>query len=45
VIAGMSLQAKTGASRKALVAMVEAAMRAWPDAPKQAARAKQRATA
>jgi AcrR family transcriptional regulator len=39
VIAGMSLQAKTGVSRKALLAMVEAAMQAWPQAPKQAARA------
>ena len=30
VIAGMSLQARDGASRKSLVATVEAAMRAWP---------------
>jgi len=44
-IAGMSLQAKTGASRKALVAMIDAAMRAWPEAPKQAARAKHKAAA
>lgn len=30
VIAGMSLQARDGASRKSLMAMVETAMRAWP---------------
>jgi AcrR family transcriptional regulator len=30
VIAGMSLQAREGASRKSLMATVEAAMRAWP---------------
>ncbi len=33
VIAGMSLQSRDGASRKALLATVEAAMRAWPEAP------------
>jgi AcrR family transcriptional regulator len=31
VISGMSLQARDGASRKALLATVEAAMRAWPE--------------
>lgn len=30
IIAGMSLQARDGASRKSLMATVEAAMRAWP---------------
>jgi TetR/AcrR family transcriptional regulator, copper-responsive repressor len=30
VIVGMSLQAREGATRKALLAMVETAMRAWP---------------
>jgi len=33
VVAGMSMQAREGASRKALLAMVQTAMRAWPDAP------------
>jgi AcrR family transcriptional regulator len=36
VLAGMSLQAREGASRKALLAMVQSAMRAWPEAPKRA---------
>ena len=45
VIAGMSLQAKTGATRKSLVAMAEAAMRAWPEAPRQASRVKQKVAA
>jgi AcrR family transcriptional regulator len=31
VVSGMSLQAREGASRKALLAMVPAAMRAWPE--------------
>ena len=31
VIVGMSLQAREGATRKALLAMVETAMRAWPE--------------
>ena len=31
IVAGMSLQARDGASRKRLMAMVKAAMRAWPD--------------
>ena len=38
VIAGMSLQARDGASRKSLLAMVDAAMRAWPEAPKAPAK-------
>jgi AcrR family transcriptional regulator len=36
VVAGISLQARDGASRKRLLATVESAMRAWPDAPKRA---------
>jgi len=40
VIMGMSLSAREGASRKALLTMVETAMRAWPAAPKRAARRK-----
>ena len=40
VIMGMSLSAREGASRKALLTMVETAMRAWPAAPKRAARGK-----
>ncbi len=39
IIAGMSMQAREGASRKTLLAMVDTAMRAWPESPK--ARAKQ----
>jgi AcrR family transcriptional regulator len=42
VIAGMSLQAREGASRKALLAMAGTAMRAWPAAA-PAARARKRA--
>ena len=38
VINGMSLQAREGASRKSVHAMVETAMRAWPEAPKRGAR-------
>ena len=34
VIAGMSMQARDGASRKTLLAMAETAMRAWPESPK-----------
>ncbi len=34
VIAGMSLQSRDGASRRALLATVDAAMRAWPESPK-----------
>jgi AcrR family transcriptional regulator len=33
VINGMSLQAREGASRKALLAMAQTAMRAWPESP------------
>jgi TetR/AcrR family transcriptional regulator, copper-responsive repressor len=33
VIGGMALQAREGASRKTLLAMVQTAMRAWPEAP------------
>jgi len=35
VINGMSLQARDGVSRKALISMVETAMRAWPEWPRQ----------
>ena len=38
VLTGMSLQAREGASRKSLLATVEAAMRAWPQGAKRAAR-------
>jgi len=37
VLIGMSLQAREGASRKSLLATVEAAMRAWPRGAKRAA--------
>ena len=40
VIGGMGLQAREGSSRKALLAMVETAMRAWPGGGKRAPRAK-----
>jgi AcrR family transcriptional regulator len=40
VINGMSLQAREGASRKSVLAMVETAMRAWPDSPRRAVRRK-----
>jgi len=33
IIAGMSMQAREGASRKTLLGMVETAMRAWPQGP------------
>jgi hypothetical protein len=33
VLAGMSLQARDGATRKSLMATVAAAMRAWPESP------------
>jgi AcrR family transcriptional regulator len=33
IIAGMSLQARDGATRKTLLGMVETAMRAWPERP------------
>lgn len=45
MINGMSLQARDGVSRKALLAMVETAMRAWPAAPRRAAARRQRAAA
>jgi len=38
VINGISLQAREGASRKSVLAMVETAMRAWPDSPKRPVR-------
>ena len=38
VLTGMSLQAREGASRKSLLATVEAAMRAWPGEAKRATR-------
>jgi AcrR family transcriptional regulator len=34
VLAGMSMQAREGASRKTLLAMAGAAMRAWPESPR-----------
>lgn len=40
VIMGMSLSAREGASRKALLAMVETAMRAWPASPRHGTRRK-----
>jgi AcrR family transcriptional regulator len=45
VINGMSLQAREGASRKALLAMVEVAMAAWPAPARPAARRRQKAAA
>jgi AcrR family transcriptional regulator len=38
VISGMALQAKDGATRKTLLAMVDAAMRAWPETPATSSR-------
>lgn len=38
VIMGMSLSAREGASRKALLGMVETAMRAWPEGARRPAR-------
>ena len=43
VIGGMSLQARDGASRKALMATVEAAMRAFPADPQESAKRGKRA--
>jgi AcrR family transcriptional regulator len=43
MIDGMSLQAREGATRKTLLAMVDTAMRAWPE--KRATRARQKAAA
>ena len=40
VIAGMSMHAREGASRKTLLTLVETAMRAWPASPVPAKRAK-----
>ena len=45
VIAGMSLQAREGASRKALLAMIETAMRAFPEPPRTARKEKRAAAA
>ena len=46
VISGMSLQARAGASRKALLAMVQTAMRAWPEPPaRRKAKRKEKAAA
>jgi AcrR family transcriptional regulator len=45
VLAGMSLQARDGASRKSLLATVETAMRAWPEVPKRTTRPARRAVA
>jgi AcrR family transcriptional regulator len=38
ILAGMSLQARDGASRRRLLATVAAAMRAWPDGPARASK-------
>jgi len=38
ILTGMSLQARDGATRKSLMATVETAMRAWPEAPKRPAK-------
>ena len=43
IIAGMSLQARDGASRKTLLAMVDTAMRAWPESPKASGKRAKRA--
>jgi len=43
IIAGMSLQARDGATRKTLLGMVETAMRAWPESPKAPAKRTKRA--
>ena len=45
MINGMSLQAREGASRKSVIAMVETAMRAWPPQPKRPVRRKAAAVA
>ena len=45
IIAGMSLQARDGASRKTLLAMADTAMRAWPENPKVGAKRSKRALA
>ncbi|HXZ47580.1 MAG TPA: TetR/AcrR family transcriptional regulator [Usitatibacter sp.] len=45
VISGMSLQAREGGTRKALLAMVQTAMRAWPERAKQPVRRKAAAVA
>jgi AcrR family transcriptional regulator len=45
VIAGMSLQARDGASRKSLLATVETAMRAWPEAKRSSKLARRTVTA
>jgi hypothetical protein len=37
VIDGLALQARDGASRQAMLAMVDAAMRAWPGQPQRQA--------
>jgi hypothetical protein len=38
VLTGMSMQAREGATRKSLVATVEAAMRAWPESAERGTR-------
>jgi len=45
VISGMSMQARDGASKKSLIATVEAAMRAWPEAKPAGKTAKRAITA
>jgi AcrR family transcriptional regulator len=44
ILSGMSLQARDGASRKRLMATVDAAMRSWPEAPKREQRRSARKT-
>ncbi len=44
VLSGMSLQARDGASRKRLMATVDAAMRSWPEAPRRESRRTARKT-
>ena len=45
VMTGMSMQARDGASRKSLMTTVDAAMRAWPEAPKRPSKRSARALA
>lgn len=45
IVSGMSLQAREGASRKALLGMVQTALRAWPEAPKARAKRREKAAA
>jgi len=45
VLAGMSLRAKAGTTRKSLMSIVETAMRAWPQPPPRARRKERAASA